>query len=77
MTKWPDPERLLIAHYLADLRSMNSRAYYKQALHSFQDIAERHGELGRDVLVAWLRGIARPLGTVNTVEPHPHYRPVP
>jgi integrase/recombinase XerD len=57
MTTWPDPERLLIARYMAGLglRSTNSRIYYKQALHGFQDVAERHAELGPDVLVAWLR----------------------
>lgn len=57
MTTWPDPERLLIARYLAGLglRSTNSRTYYKQVLHNFQDVAERHAELGQDVLVAWLR----------------------
>ena len=57
MTTWPDPERLLIARYLAGLglRSTNSRTYYKQVLHGFQDVAERHAELGQDVLVAWLR----------------------
>ena len=57
MTTWPDPERLFIARYLAGLglRSTNSRTYYKQALHSFQDIAERHAELDQGVLVAWLR----------------------
>lgn len=57
MTRWPDPERLLIARYLAGLglRSTNSRTYYKQVLHSFQDVAEHHAELGRDVLVTWLR----------------------
>ncbi len=57
MTPWPDPERLLIARYLADLglRSKNSRTYYKQVLYSFQDVAARHTELGQDVLVAWLR----------------------
>lgn len=57
MTTWPDPERQLIARYLTGLglRSTNSRTYYKQALHDFQDVAERHGELDQDVLVAWLR----------------------
>lgn len=57
MTTWPDPERQLIARYLAglSLRSTNSRTYYKQALHSFQDIAERHAELGHEVLVTWLQ----------------------
>jgi len=57
MTRWPDPERLLIARYLAGLglTSANSRAYYRQVLYSFQDIAERHAGFGRDMLVAWLR----------------------
>ncbi len=56
MTIWPDPDRLLMARYLASLglRSPSSRAYYKQALGSFQDAAEHHAELGKDVLVAWL-----------------------
>jgi integrase len=57
MTTWPDPERLLIARYLAglDLRRMNSRTYYKQVLQGFQDVAERHAALGKEVLVAWLQ----------------------
>lgn len=57
MTTWPDLERLLIARYLAGLSlgSANGRTYYKQVLHSFQDVAEHHTELGQDVLVAWLR----------------------
>jgi integrase/recombinase XerD len=56
MTTWPDRERQLITRHLAvlGLRSTNSRTYYKQVLHGFQDIAERHAELGQDVLVAWL-----------------------
>lgn len=55
--RWPDPDRTTIGHYLAslDLRSMKSRACYRQVLHGFQDVVERHGELGQDVLVAWLR----------------------
>ncbi len=57
MTTWPDPERQLIARYLAGLglRSTDSRARYKQVLHGFQDVAECHAELGQDVLVAWMR----------------------
>lgn len=57
MTTWPDTERQLIVRYMAglDLRSPNSRTYYKQVLHSFQDVAERHAELSQDVLVAWLQ----------------------
>lgn len=56
MTIWPDPDRLLMTRYVASLhlRSPSSRAYYKQALGSFQDVAEHHAELGKDVLVAWL-----------------------
>ena len=57
MTTWPDPGRQLVARYLAGLglRSTNSHAYYKQAIHGFQDVAERHAELGQNMLVAWLR----------------------
>lgn len=57
MTIWPDPERLLIVRYLAGLglHSRNSRAYYKQVLHSFQDVAERYADLDQDVLAAWLK----------------------
>ena len=60
MTTWPDPERLLIARYLAGfgLRSTNRRTHYKQVLHSFQDVAERHAKLDQDVLVAWLRALS-------------------
>lgn len=54
--RWPDPDRATIGRYLArlDLRSMKSRACYRQVLHGFQDVVERHGELGQDVLMAWL-----------------------
>lgn len=57
MTTWPDPERLSIARYLARLRlrSANSRAYYKQVLHAFQDVAERHVNLDQQMLVTWLQ----------------------
>jgi len=57
MTMWPDPERQLIVRYLAGLdpHTTKSRTYYKQALNSFQDVAECHAELGQDVLVAWLQ----------------------
>lgn len=57
MTMWPDPDRQLIVRYLAglDLHTTKSRTYYKQALNSFQNVAERHAELGQDVLVAWLQ----------------------
>jgi integrase/recombinase XerD len=58
--RWPDPDRTTIGHYLAslDLRSMKSRTCYRQILHGFQDVVERHAELGQDVLVAWLRASA-------------------
>ncbi|SFB56834.1 Phage integrase family protein [Rhizobium sp. NFR07] len=57
MTIWPDPERKLIARYIAglNLRTQNSPIYYRQALNTFQDIAERHTTLDKDMLVAWLR----------------------
>ncbi len=56
MTNWPDPERKLIARYIAglNLRTTQSPIYYKQALNIFQDVAERHGKLDKDMLVAWL-----------------------
>ncbi|MER8760521.1 hypothetical protein NKH69_33955 [Mesorhizobium sp. M0976] len=54
--RWPDPDRTTIGRYLAslDLRSIKSRACYRQVLHGFQDVVERHSELGQDVVVAWL-----------------------
>lgn len=57
MTIWPDPERKLIARYIAglNLRTTNSPIYYRQALNSFQDVAERQARLDKDMLVAWLR----------------------
>ncbi|WP_299178059.1 hypothetical protein [uncultured Brevundimonas sp.] len=56
MTIWPDPERQLIARYVAslNLRTTNSPIYYRQALNIFQDVAERHAKLDKDMLVAWL-----------------------
>jgi integrase/recombinase XerD len=56
MTIWPDPERQLIARYIAglNLRTTNSPIYYRQALNIFQDVAERHVKLDKDMLVAWL-----------------------
>lgn len=67
MTSWPDPERQLIPRYLAGLglRSTNSRTYYKQVLHGFQDVAERHTELGQDVLAAWLRASSERLAATT------------
>ena len=56
MTIWPDPERLLIARYLAGLglRSTNSRTYYKQVLHSFQDVAAHVPIAERPAMSEWL-----------------------
>lgn len=56
MTRWPDPERKLIAQYIAGLglRTTNSPIYYRQALNIFQDVAERHAKLDKHMLVAWL-----------------------
>ncbi|RUX17531.1 integrase [Mesorhizobium sp. M2A.F.Ca.ET.042.01.1.1] len=56
MTIWPDPERQLIARYIAglNLRTTNSPIYYRQALNIFQDVAERNTKLDKDMLVAWL-----------------------
>jgi integrase/recombinase XerD len=57
MTRWPAPDRAVIARDLADLRlrSTNSRTYYRQILHGFQDVAERYATLDREVLLAWLK----------------------
>ncbi len=56
MTIWPDPERKLIARYIAglSLRTTNSPIYYRQALNIFQDVAECYAKLDKEVLVAWL-----------------------
>ena len=56
MTSWPDPERKLIARYIAglNLRSSNSPIYYRQTLNIFQDVAERHAKLDKEMLIAWL-----------------------
>ncbi|WMT86511.1 tyrosine-type recombinase/integrase [Pelagibacterium sp. 26DY04] len=56
MTNWPDPERKLIARYMAglNLRTTQSPIYYRQTLNIFQDVAEHHGKLDKDMLVAWL-----------------------
>jgi len=52
--RWPDSDRKNIYHYLASLglRSMKSRACYRQVLYGFQDVAKRQSEIGQDVLVA-------------------------
>lgn len=57
MTTWPDPDRTIITRYLANLRlrSVTSRIYYRQALHSFQDVVERHPGLDHQTLQRWLQ----------------------
>ncbi|MER8581506.1 hypothetical protein NKG95_22915 [Mesorhizobium sp. M1423] len=73
--RWPDPDRTTIGRYLArlDLRSMKSRACYRQVLHGFQDVVERHGELGQDVLMALAGGFGRMPGSDDAVTPYPHH----
>ena len=55
--RWPDPDRTTIGRYLAslDLCSIKSQTCYRQVLHGFQDVVERHSKLDQDVLIAWLR----------------------
>jgi integrase/recombinase XerD len=57
MNAWPDPDRAVIARYLGKLRlrSANSCTYYRQVLHGFQDVAERHPAIDRQMLEVWLR----------------------
>ena len=61
MTVWPDPERRLIARYLDSLglHARKTRPVYWQALGSFQDNAELHGKLDKNMLVAWLQAMSR------------------
>src|ERR1700722_5840827 len=58
MSAWPDPDRAVIARFLGKLRlrSTRSRTYYRRVLHGFQDVAERHPAIDRQVLEVWLRG---------------------
>ncbi|MFD1985526.1 hypothetical protein ACFSOZ_23885 [Mesorhizobium newzealandense] len=55
--RWPDPDRATIDRYVASLglRSMKSLTSYRQVLHGFQDVTERHQALNQEVLLAWLR----------------------
>ena len=57
MSAWPDPDRAVIARYLGKLRlrRTNSCAYYRRVLHGFQDVAERHPAIDRQMLEVWLR----------------------
>jgi integrase/recombinase XerD len=57
MIAWPDSDRVLITSYLGTLRlrSANSRTYYRQVLHGFQDVAERYADMDRQAIEAWLQ----------------------
>ena len=57
MNAWPDPDRAVIARYLGKLRlrRTNSCTYYRRVLHGFQDVAERHPAIDRQMLEVWLR----------------------
>ena len=57
MSAWPDPDRAVIARFLGKLRlrSTRSRTYYRRVLHGFQDVAERHPAIDRQMLEVWLR----------------------
>ncbi|TJW37310.1 MAG: integrase, partial [Mesorhizobium sp.] len=61
MNTWPDTDGRTIARYLGQLRLCcpTSPIYYRQALHSFQEIVDRRqcspSEMSRDVLESWLR----------------------
>lgn len=61
MKIWPDANRAVVARYLGQLRLRCpiSPIYYRQALHSFQEIVVRTqcppSEVNRDTLEAWLR----------------------
>ena len=61
MNTWSDTDGKIIARYLGQLRLRCpiSPMYYRQALHSFQEVVARRqcssSEMSRDVLEAWLR----------------------
>ncbi|MET4689498.1 tyrosine-type recombinase/integrase [Sinorhizobium fredii] len=61
MSTWPDTDGKSIARYLRQLRlrCSTSPIYYRQALHSFQEVVARRrsspSEMSRDMLEAWLR----------------------
>ena len=60
ISHWPDPDRTRIDRYVASLvlRNLKSRTCYRQVLHSFQDIVERHGILDQQALLDWLRELS-------------------
>ena len=57
MITWPDADRAIITRYLGKLRlrSTNSCTYYRQVLDGFQDVAESHSAIDRQMLEVWLR----------------------
>jgi integrase len=59
MKTWPDRDESAIARYLGQLRldCPTSPIYYRQALHSFQEVVIQHhpSQVNRDLLEAWLR----------------------
>ncbi len=61
MNIWPDTDRAVVARYLGQLRlrCRKSPIYYRQALHSFQELVARiqcpPSEVSRNTLEAWLR----------------------
>jgi integrase/recombinase XerD len=57
MTACTEPGRTIVSRYLGQLRlrSANSRTYYRQVLHGFQDVAERRQAIDRETLEDWLR----------------------
>jgi len=59
LTASPEPDRTVVSRYLGQLRlrSANSRTYYRQVLHGFQDVAERRQAIDQETLEEWLREI--------------------
>lgn len=72
--RWPDPDRVIIGRHVAslDLRSMKSRTCYRQVLHGFQDVVERHEALGQEVAGGLATSISRSPSAVHALAPHPH-----
>ena len=78
MTAWTDPDRAIVARYLGKLRlrSANSRIYYRQVLHGFQDVAERHLAINRQTLEE-APGKRSALASIDRFAPCPHRRSLP
>lgn len=75
MTRWPDPERLLIARYpRGPWPARATRTWYEQVLYGAQDVAARR-ELGE---TRWWPGCGRgPTVGRRRRCSTAHYRPVP